>query len=148
MNDTTEPPEVIAYALPDNIHWVMWCEDCRRWHYHGAGPGHRVAHCHSRASRYDHLGYILAGGEPAPAWVKKDLDRKRPRGPARLPCQRTLPEDLLERIAQETAGLENRQAWAEIWTRLRAEEPSKQAGKSREVVWLIRKRKAANQIPA
>lgn len=24
---------------------VLWCEPCRRWHTHGAVPGHRVAHC-------------------------------------------------------------------------------------------------------
>jgi hypothetical protein len=32
---------------------------CRRWHHHGNGYGHRVAHCHSQASPYSDTGYTL-----------------------------------------------------------------------------------------
>jgi hypothetical protein len=45
------PPVLPAYRLPDNIHLVVFCPDCRLWHWHGAGDhpgdsdGHRVAHC-------------------------------------------------------------------------------------------------------
>jgi hypothetical protein len=31
--------------------WSFWCPLCRRKHTHGAGPGHRVAHCHSDVGR-------------------------------------------------------------------------------------------------
>jgi hypothetical protein len=31
--------------------WSFWCPLCTRKHTHGAGPGHRVAHCHSAEAR-------------------------------------------------------------------------------------------------
>ena len=29
----------------EGAQWRFWCPYCVRWHYHGAGPGHRTAHC-------------------------------------------------------------------------------------------------------
>lgn len=50
----------------------VWCVCCRRWHYHGALDGGRVAHCVDVFTRgrnrrrlppsiYLHTGYILRG---------------------------------------------------------------------------------------
>jgi hypothetical protein len=38
-------PTLDAYAVPDGIHWVVYCPACQLWHWHGAAPGHRVQHC-------------------------------------------------------------------------------------------------------
>ncbi len=43
--------------------WRVWCESCRAWHYHGAAPGHRVAHCDSGG--YTETGYNL---QPPHGW--------------------------------------------------------------------------------
>ncbi len=45
-------------------YWKVWCVHCQRWHVHGAGPGHRVAHCHDSRSPYYDTGYILVEPEP------------------------------------------------------------------------------------
>lgn len=37
----------------------VWCVYCDKWHVHGMGYGHRVAHCESDASPYRETGYIL-----------------------------------------------------------------------------------------
>jgi hypothetical protein len=39
--------------------WRFWCDYCRRWHSHGAGEGHRVAHCINQESPYLNGGYVL-----------------------------------------------------------------------------------------
>jgi len=36
----------------------FWCPYCRKWHYHGVGNGHRVAHCGLDSPFQEH-GYIL-----------------------------------------------------------------------------------------
>jgi hypothetical protein len=41
-----------------NGQWRFWCPFCKKWHYHGAEPGHRVAHCGSD-SPFRETGYIL-----------------------------------------------------------------------------------------
>jgi hypothetical protein len=40
--------------------WTFWCPFCRCQHWHSAGAGHRVAHCHSPegTAAFDR-GYIL-----------------------------------------------------------------------------------------
>jgi hypothetical protein len=88
-------PRLRAWALPDKIHWVVWCEHCARYHRHGAAPGYRVQHCGDRTvdivddrlvvrSRpYWTDGYILVGGEPAPHWLLADVQNSAPLGPAR-----------------------------------------------------------------
>ncbi len=41
----------------------VWCVHCQRWHYHGKGEGHRIAHCRHHGgnpeSPYLQTGYIL-----------------------------------------------------------------------------------------
>jgi hypothetical protein len=31
----------------EGARWRFWCPFCRKYHTHGAAPGHRVAHCHT-----------------------------------------------------------------------------------------------------
>jgi len=38
--------------------WKIFCIYCNRWHLHGRGFGHRVAHCCSE-SPYSKTGYVL-----------------------------------------------------------------------------------------
>lgn len=38
--------------------WKFFCEFCGVWHTHGAGEGHRCAHCHNSKSPYSG-GYYL-----------------------------------------------------------------------------------------
>lgn len=52
-----EAPVLPAYAVKNR--WYVWCSDCREWHSHGAGEGHREAHC-NRPTRYLRSGYNLA----------------------------------------------------------------------------------------
>ena len=47
-------------AMLDGVkHWRVWCKYCDDWHYHGAGAGHRVAHCEGQ-TRDSGTGYNLA----------------------------------------------------------------------------------------
>jgi hypothetical protein len=43
----------------ESAQWRFWCPFCRTVHYHGAGPGHVVAHCDPDSPLYEH-GYLLA----------------------------------------------------------------------------------------
>ena len=36
--------------------WLVWCKHCRRWHAHGPGEGHRIAHCKVRTTDGDGIG--------------------------------------------------------------------------------------------
>lgn len=38
----------------------FYCQYCRRYHYHGAAEGHRVAHCINDTSPFQSTGYYLA----------------------------------------------------------------------------------------
>jgi len=58
--------EVYADGTSADGGWRTWCRYCKVWHHHGAGPGHRVAHCfdHDRGGKriqspYRQTGYIL-----------------------------------------------------------------------------------------
>jgi hypothetical protein len=51
------PPVVPAYQYKEQ--YFMQCIYCATWHAHGAGNGHRVAHCFSTDSPYAGIGYIL-----------------------------------------------------------------------------------------
>ncbi len=73
-------PRLDAYDIGDGVHWIVWCVHCLRWHFHGAGSGHRVAHCFSE-SPYDVTGYILVRRGHATDDILIDIDRSRPRGP-------------------------------------------------------------------
>jgi hypothetical protein len=54
----------------------VWCQPCNRWHYHGMGAGHRVAHCIDKRSPYRDTGYTL---HPVGTWQG---ERKTPRYPS------------------------------------------------------------------
>ena len=85
-------PELPAYRSPDKIHWIVWCDDCRCYHFHGlATDGHRVAHCFDTskrprdASRYARTGYVLVDAGLAPEEIVRDSKRKYSRGPSVYP---------------------------------------------------------------
>ena len=73
----------ILPAFDTGKHFVVWCDHCRRWHFHSREDGHRVAHCGDR-SPYVETGYSLRCVGAAPPAVLKDLSLVRPKGPARL----------------------------------------------------------------
>jgi len=54
-----EAPILDAYLSCPEGHLAVWCIYCRCWHYHGAGDGHRVAHCDRDDSPYQKTGYTL-----------------------------------------------------------------------------------------
>lgn len=37
-----------------------WCPECKEFHLHGEGNGHRVAHCYEGKSKYRRTGYCLS----------------------------------------------------------------------------------------
>ena len=74
-----EIPEVAAYDVGNNIHWIAWCGFCCRWHWHGQGAGPRVAHCLARQKPYYQYRLKYAG-QATPGMVK-DARRRRPQGP-------------------------------------------------------------------
>jgi hypothetical protein len=43
----------------------VWCHYCVRFHQHGAGYGHRAAHCRRDDSPYLRTGYVLIASEAA-----------------------------------------------------------------------------------
>lgn len=74
-------PIVQAYRIehPVSPSLVFWCVHCRRWHTHGAGDGHRVAHCKDGAP-YTRGGYVLKSIGPLPRALRRRYDRdSRPR---------------------------------------------------------------------
>jgi len=63
---TVTAPTLPAYPN-GRYQWKVWCAFCERWHFHGAGPGHRVAHCACKRSPYSDRGYYLElSTDPAP----------------------------------------------------------------------------------
>ena len=53
-------PRLPAYPRTDGVPGLrVWCCWCDRWHVHGDGYGHRVAHCHNDTSPYADTGYVL-----------------------------------------------------------------------------------------
>src|SRR5262245_956223 len=56
--EETDYPIVDAYADREGM-LRMWCDYCQKWHFHGQGEGHRVAHCIDDKSPYRKTGYIL-----------------------------------------------------------------------------------------
>jgi hypothetical protein len=83
-NIRRDPPELPAYRHPDDVHLLVWCRSCRRYHWHGRSAGHRVAHCADRNSLYDAIGYTLIDAGPASPDLLRDAKRKHPRGPESL----------------------------------------------------------------
>jgi hypothetical protein len=65
------PRSPVIACEPYNGQWRFFCRHCQTHHYHGADPGHRVAHC-SAPSPYRDTGYILRL-ERMPKWKKRQL---------------------------------------------------------------------------
>jgi hypothetical protein len=80
MDDS--PQKVPGFRHPDGVHFIVWCDDCLTYHWHGivVGEGHRLAHCCASTSHYKTKGYTLIDKGPAPAKMVRDADRKTPRG--------------------------------------------------------------------
>ena len=57
--DIETMPVLDAYILDSDGCLAVWCIHCRRWHFHGVGDGHRVAHCDGADSPYQRTGYVL-----------------------------------------------------------------------------------------
>ena len=53
------PPVLDAYDRQDGCGLAIWCIYCKRYHFHGHGEGHRVAHCFKEDSPYQRSGYTL-----------------------------------------------------------------------------------------
>jgi len=52
-------PVLLAYLRKDGHGLKAWCPFCRKWHLHGWGLGHRVAHCDVIESPFRRTGYEL-----------------------------------------------------------------------------------------
>ena len=62
-------PNLDAYKRPAGCGLSIRCRFCLRWHYHGHGAGHRLAHCHREDSPYHRSGYKLKPiGKPIPKY--------------------------------------------------------------------------------
>lgn len=58
--DGYEYPVVECKEYNHGLQWRFYCRYCRTYHIHGAGEGHRVAHCHGNdTSPYYKTGYYL-----------------------------------------------------------------------------------------
>ena len=58
FNTTRQPPTVRATLAADGVSWRITCPLCHTVHVHGAGDGHRAAHC-EKGTRHKEVGYIL-----------------------------------------------------------------------------------------
>ena len=57
--------------------WRVWCRYCKCYHYHGAEPGHRRAHCLKRTP-YTETGYVLlAPIDPNPVVLEDNPKAER-----------------------------------------------------------------------
>lgn len=76
-----EAPVLSAYVVSHKnvVRWWVWCGECRDWHTHGPGEGHREAPCAD--GKYARSGYNLAlAGKmtrSVAAWVKRERTRDR-----------------------------------------------------------------------
>ena len=73
MNKT---PVLLAYLREDGAGLKVWCPFCRKWHLHGWGFGHRIAHCHESASPFQETGYKLRAATRAVSKAVKDAELK------------------------------------------------------------------------
>jgi len=57
-----DAPVLPAYeaVIRGSTRWLIWCKYCQTWHRHGAGEGHREAHCNDSSSPYWKTGYNLS----------------------------------------------------------------------------------------
>lgn len=72
-------PVLLAFLRPEGKFLRAWCPFCVRWHLHGWGFGHRVAHCHVETSPFKNTGYVLRAATPKVTKIVKaalaELDR-------------------------------------------------------------------------
>ena len=54
--------EAVVLMPGRRMRWRVWCAHCSVWHLHGAGEGHREAHCIGPDSPYWQTGYNLVLG--------------------------------------------------------------------------------------
>src|SRR3954470_1537337 len=66
------PPILPAYRHPNSIQSLVWYQFCERYHWHGCGPRHRVAHCSSRGELYKTSGYVLVDAIRS-GWPKRGV---------------------------------------------------------------------------
>jgi len=59
---TEQPTIPVIKCLPRILIYgygmKFWCSYCKKWHLHGIGNGHRVAHCNFSSPLHDH-GYKI-----------------------------------------------------------------------------------------
>jgi hypothetical protein len=62
-------PVLPAFRIGDQL--LIFCDACKRAHYHGAagGSGHRAAHCSNPDSPYIASGYVLQEAVGRVLWV-------------------------------------------------------------------------------
>lgn len=57
---TMKTPIIKCFPRPGfNGGLMFYCPFCQKWHLHGIGNGHRVAHCTNQESPLKENGYIL-----------------------------------------------------------------------------------------
>lgn len=103
------PPDAQGYPRLPGFEfgrtWKVPCDHCQLFHIHGAGPGHRVAHCERppQTSPYAESGYVLVyAGEwtrqVQVSWERRWVEaRKAARAAKRLAKQRARTERQIER---------------------------------------------------
>lgn len=52
-------PVLAAFDRNEKGFLSAWCPFCARWHHHGQGEGHKVAHCTEPDSPLKSTGYVL-----------------------------------------------------------------------------------------
>lgn len=67
---------VLAAHESESGNLYVWCWYCGKWHIHGPGEGHRVAHCGDRKSPYAETGYVLKIVGPLPADLARALSKR------------------------------------------------------------------------
>ena len=76
-----EYPVFKCFPREDGIYFLQfWCPYCKKWHRHGMGSGHRVAHCGEETPLRER-GYII---EP---YTKGELLRLRKLIDVALECK-------------------------------------------------------------
>lgn len=67
-------PVLLAYIQKGGKYLQAWCPFCVRWHLHGWGFGHRVAHCHLQDSPFKETGYVLKAADRKVAQRAKEAE--------------------------------------------------------------------------
>jgi hypothetical protein len=57
-------PVLMAWPSANGRTVSAWCPHCCRYHTHGRGDGHRVAHCAGDSSPFKDTGYVIREVRP------------------------------------------------------------------------------------